>query len=567
MPADCYDVIVLGAGAGGMTASLVAAVEGLTVLLIEKSPLIGGTTAISGGMVWIPVNSKMNEIGVFDSLENAMTYLSQTVRNSKAPDVLQAFLQNGDRAIRYLEDNSSVRFRPVTRYPDYYPSLPGATLGGRVLEPIPFEGRALGRHFAALRSALPEFMIFGGMMIDRADIPHFLKVGQSFRSALRVVHLVGRYFWQKARNPRGTSLYLGNALAARLFQSLLQHNVTIKLATSVTDLLIDDRAVVGVRIGADNRSRDIRARYGVVLATGGFSHHDAMRKKYLPANVKYSAANGTNRGDGITLGQVAAAHVREGAQNNAFWAPVSRFKRRDGRAAVFPHTVTDRSKPGLIAVNREGHRFTNEARSYHEFVLAMLHANPNDHSAPAYLICDRTFIWKYGLGAIRPFTVFLRHYLDQGYLYRGRDVRDLALNIGIDPETLAATLTRYNKDAAEGRDPEFGRGEDDYQRHLGDAEVQPNPCVKPIDRAPFYAIAVFPGDLGTAAGLTTDATGQVLDDAGCAIPGLYACGNDMASVMEGAYPGPGITLGPALTFGYLVGLQLAKGKNEIRPTQ
>ena len=413
--ASDYDVIVLGSGAGGMTVAAVAASRGLQVLLIEKSPLIGGTTAISGGMVWIPANSRMKDAGLSDTLEEARAYLEQTTGNLSAG--MQAFLGHGDRAIRYLEDNTSVRFKPVVRYPDYYPDRPGATLGGRVLEPEEFDARQLGRNFALLRPPLPEFTLFSGMMLDRLDVPHFRKALRSLRSAVRVIRLLARYGWQRLTHPRGTSLVLGNALAGRLLHSLLQSSVTIKASTQVDALLIEGKSVRGVTIKTPQGMRSIRAKYGVVLATGGLAHNSRLRKRYLPAAVMTSATVSENTADGISLAESAGAAMREGTQGNGFWVPLSRFRREDGTEAVYPHTVTDRSKPGLIAVTRDGKRFTNEARSYHEFVRAMLLARIGDPENPAYLICDRDFLWTYGLGAIKPFTLSLRRYLDQGYLY------------------------------------------------------------------------------------------------------------------------------------------------------
>lgn len=552
-----YDMIVLGAGAAGMTAAAVAARKGLNVLLIEKSNLVGGTTAVSGGMVWIPANSKMVSVGLSDSVAEARIYLTSIICGTASNDMLESFLKNADRCIRFLETNTAIRFRPVVRYPDYYPHLPGATMGGRVLEPMPFNAARLGAHFKSLRAPLPEFTLFGGMMVDRVDIPHFRNMARSARSAFRVARLLLRHGWERLAHTRGVSLVLGNALAARLLQSVLDAGVTLAMDTTVTELLISDRAVVGVKVKADDDVLEIHATCGVVLATGGFSHNQALRSRYLPAAATASAACGVNSGDGITLAQSAGAIVKEGINGNAFWVPVSRFQRPDGSRGIFPHTVTDRAKPGLIAVNHSGQRFINEACSYHAFVSEMLRANFGADTATAYLICDSKFIWKYGLGAIQPFTVSLRRYIEQGYLREAANLYDLALLLKIDPSGLETTVAHYNQGAAEGSDPDFGRGGDAYQRHLGDSDVAPNPCVLPINHPPYYAIAVHPGDLGTAAGLAVNQHGNLLDAAGESIRGLYACGNDMASVMEGSYPGPGITLGPALTFGFLIGERLA----------
>jgi succinate dehydrogenase/fumarate reductase flavoprotein subunit len=296
--------------------------------------------------------------------------------------------------------------------------------------------------------------------------------------------------------------------------------------------------------------KEILAKKAVVLATGGFSHHPEMRNKYLP-NGALSAACPSNTGDGIELASLVGGRLWHRNTDNAFWAPISRFVRRDGSEGLFPHTVTDRAKPGVIAVNRRGSRFTNEAISYHEFVRAMFQTRDAGPSIPAYLICDRRSLWKYGLGAVKPFSLSLREHIKSGYLTRGGTVGALALALGIDPAHLEASVRRFNDDAREGVDRDFGRGGDAYQRYLGDADNQPNPCIAPIEHAPFYSVTVYPGDLGTAAGLVTDETARVLDNANRPIRHLYACGNDMNSVMNGAYPGPGITLGPALTFGYL----------------
>jgi succinate dehydrogenase/fumarate reductase flavoprotein subunit len=560
--ADEYDAIVLGAGAAGMTAAAVAAAEGLRVLLIEKSAQVGGTTAISGGMVWIPANAKMADAGIADTVEQARLYLRRTVSGSFNEHLRSAFLASADAAIAYLDRSTSVRLKPVVDYPDYYPDLPGATSGGRVLEPVAFDGRKLGEKFRLLRPPLPEFMLFGGMMVDRADIRHFRKAGRSFVSAGRVARLVARYGWQRLFANRGTSLYLGNALAARLLHSLLRLNVELALNTEVARLIDASGKVAGVTVArvrnGEAGRRDIRASRGVVLATGGFSQDPQLRARYLPDGAgNLSAACSSITGDGLRLGMAAGGRMCDRNADNAFWTPVSHFPRRDGAQGVFPHTVTDRGKPGVIAVNRSGRRFTNEAQSYHEFVRAMFRGDKYGPCIPAYLICDRRFLWRYGLGAVRPFALSLREHLRSGYLVRGQTIGALALALGIDAEPLAATLARYNEGARHGTDVEFGRGCDAYQRYLGDADHTPNPCVAPIEQPPFYAVAVYPGDLGTAAGLLTDENARVLDGGGTPIGKLYACGNDMSSIMNGAYPGPGITLGPALTFGYLAARHMA----------
>ncbi|MBP6900005.1 MAG: FAD-dependent oxidoreductase [Burkholderiaceae bacterium] len=554
---DDADLIVIGSGAAGLTAATVAALQGCKVVLLEASELLGGTTALSGGMVWLPANPKMAAAGVADSLDRARLYLDATAPAADRPQLLvlrEAFLQQGAAALQDLEARTALRLRPVLPYPDYYPDRAGATLGGRVLEALPFDGRELGAHFARLRPPLPEFMLFGGMMIARPDIPHLRRVGRSWRSTWHVAGLLARHALQRLQAARGTSLVLGNALAGRLLLSALQAGVDLRTGAAVARLLPGPRRVAGVEL-VDGRQ--LQARRGVVLASGGLSHDAGLRARVVPGAVGGLSATVAPARPGQACGARLAldigAALDEHASQQGFWVPVSRFSREDGSPGLYPHTVADRAKPGLIAVDRLGRRFVNEALSYHEFVLGQLRSQ----AQPAWLVCDRDFLWRYGLGRIKPFSRRLRRELDQGYLLRGDTVQDLARAAGIDADGLARTMSDFNAAARRGEDPAFGRGGDAYQRHLGDAGHRPNPCVAPLQRPPFYAVQVQPADLGMAAGLVTDAHTRVLDTDGRPILGLWACGNDMQSVMNGAYPGPGITLGPALVFGWIAGREAA----------
>ncbi len=542
-----YDIVVVGGGAAGLTAAIVAAAENCRVLLLEAADAIGGTSAVSGGMVWMPANSKAKG----DTIAAARLYLQKAAPGIVEASVREAFLARAGEAVDYLESRTSLKLQPVPVYPDYYPDLPGATSGGRVLEALPFDGMELGKHFSLLRSPLPEFTMFGGMMISRADIPHFRKVFRRPSSTWKVMKLLARHARQRLWARRGTTLYLGNALTGRLLKSALDLGVEIRTGVPVGRLLVEQDRVRGVEtISRDGKKTRIEASRAVILATGGFSHDAELRKAYLPpAAQDVSAAVRSDATPGAKLAVAAGGRIDESAENRAFWVPGSVFKRKDGSTGVFPHTVTDRGKPGLIAVDGSGKRFQNEARSYHEFVLGMLR-NANS-AVPSYLICDSVFLWKYGLGRIKPFSVSTKADIASGYLHRADTIGELASKIGVPQRSLEETVDRYNKGAERGEDPEFGRGGDIYQRHLGDAEVKPNPCVAPLCKPPYYAIAVYPADLGTAVGLKTDEHARVISETGAPIAGLYACGNDMNSVMHGAYPGPGITLGPALTFGYI----------------
>lgn len=546
-----YDVIVVGAGAGGMTAALVAAVAGLRVLVIEKTAFVGGTTAWSGGKVWIPANSKMKQAGLSDSVTDAVHYLAGTAPEPANAGLRAAFLARGPEAISYLEGNSELRFQAMTNCPDYHPERLGAASGGRVLEPVAFDSSRLGAHLARLRAPLPEFMLFGENGIG-------LPPSHSAKTMLRAMQSVFVSAWRRLRDPRRMTLRLGNALAARLYTSLLDRQVEFLFSADVEGLLSSGDRVGGVVIRHGSRERSIFARRGVVLATGGFSHDSALRKRLFPPGAgAVSAAVPAATGDGLRLAATVGAALST-TTNPAYWVPASLFRRSDGSGGVFAHNEACRAKPGIIAVNAAGRRFVNEALCGHDVVLAMLRDGLGESDPAYHLICDRQFLWSYGLGRIKPFTRNLRRHVANGELIVAPDILQLADKIRVRPSTLAAVIASYNSDAKEGRDPEFGRGNTIYQRRLGDIGHTPNPCVAPITRAPFFAMRIHPADLGTAIGLKVDAQARVLRADGTPIAGLYTCGNDMGSIMNGNCPAPGIALGPALTFGYIAGRHLAE---------
>jgi succinate dehydrogenase/fumarate reductase flavoprotein subunit len=544
------DLLVLGAGAGGMTAALVAALQGLQVLLAEKTAVVGGTTAISAGSIWVPGTHHSPPGG--DDAGTARRYLQAAIGDRLRAAPTEAFLAAGPEMVRFLEQHTAVRLRAYPYHPDYLADLPGATLCGRVLEPLPFDARVLGRELARLRPPMPEFTLLGGMMVDRTDIGHLLGATRSVASARHAARLLLRYGADRLRHPRGTRLVMGNALAGRLFHSLLQHGVPVLTQAAAIELALADGHVTGATLGLQEGSTQVRSRLGVVLATGGFSRHPELRRQLLPEPLcEHSPLVESVTGDGVTLGQKAGGHLGTGHANNSFWAPVSVRARSDGSTAVFPHFVLDRGKPGLIAVNREGRRFVNEATTYQRFAEAMYAAHAQTPTIPCHLICDDRCMVSYGLGMVRPRRLNLRHAIADGYVVRANTIAGLARMLGIEPAALEHTVARYNGFAAGGVDPDFGKGGDAYQRNLGDPAHGPNPCIGPIQAPPFYAIAVWPGDIGASCGLVTDEGARVLRADGTPVEGLYAVGNDMDSIMAGIYPAPGVTLGPAMTFGYL----------------
>jgi succinate dehydrogenase/fumarate reductase flavoprotein subunit len=357
----------------------------------------------------------------------------------------------------------------------------------------------------------------------------------------------------------------GNALAGRLAKSALDLDIPLWLSSPVRELTVENGAVTGAIVAREGRNVRVRARRGVVLACGGFPHDVARRRTMFPhaptGNEHYSPGPVGNTGDGLRLAESAGGRIEDRLPNAAAWVPVSLTKRKDGSSGVMPHFI-DRAKPGVIAVMRDGRRFANEGNSYHDFVQAMVKAAKPNEAIAAFLVCDHKTLRKYGLGCVPPFPMPLGHHLRTGYLMRGDTLEALAAQAGIDAKALKATVTQFNATAAQGHDAAFGKGSKAYNRYQGDALHGPNPCVAPLENGPFYAIKMVIGDLGTYAGIVTDANARALDAEGRVIPGLYAAGNDMASIMGGNYPGAGITLGPALTFGYIAGRHLADSAAE-----
>jgi 3-oxosteroid 1-dehydrogenase len=542
-----YDLVVLGSGAAGMTAALAAAIEGARVLVLESTAHVGGTSARSSGTLWIPQAGDAA----------AATYLDALV-GAKADRVLRtAFLAAGPAMIACLEKHAGFKFRPYPEHPDYRQDLPGAARGQRPLEPPEFDGRLLGREFERVGWPIPELMLFGGMMVTRPETARLLRAGTD--GALLGARLVLRYLADRLRYKRGTRLVLGNALVARLYKNLLDRQVPIWCLANTERLIVDD-GVRGVVVRRSGKELSLRVRRGVVLAGGGFPASAALREKHFRHPVaRYTPACEGCVGDTIRLGLEAGGALGPSGEDNALWFPGSVATRRDGTTAIYPHIVLDRAKPGLLAVGCSGGRFTDEAASYHEFTRAMYRTS----NVPAWLVCDRRFIWKYGLGLIRPMTPRLARHVDSGYLRTADTIESLALAIGVDAAGLTDSVRRHNEFARTGIDADFGKGGNAYDRANGDSAHRPNPCIGLIERAPYYAVRVEPVPLGTSLGLRTDANAQVCDAAGKTIAGLYAAGNDMQSVMGGEYPGAGAQLGPGMTFGYLAALH-AVGRHAVR---
>ncbi len=551
------DVLVVGSGAAGLTAALVASIEGLAVVLVEKSSSAGGTTATSGGSLWVPGAAPIVKATPEANTDLARRYLEHELGAWLREDLLEAFLEASPLAIDYLSRNSEVKFAHAIN-PDYHADEPFGSSSGHAITALPFDGRRLGRDFSRLKPPRSVFTILGGMMVGRREIPLLVRPFASVDAFLRTFKLVIRHAYDRLRYPRGTRLLIGNALVARYLYSLRQRRVRVEYEAPLVELCRENGRVTGAIVNKAGKRVCIEARYGVVLATGGIAHNPALRTTLMAAHPhEYSMVDSANTGDGVSAALRIGAAIDRNVSNPAYWSPASIRRTRDGDEVLWIHGHMDRGKPGLMAVDAAGRRFVNEADSYHDFVIAMFGTHADGRALPAYLICDHRFIRKYGLGLVRPRVSRITPFVRDGYLTRAASVESLAQHLGIDSTSLQKTVATYNSDAREGIDSSFGRGSRILNRFNGDPEQRPNPCMHPIEQPPFYAVTVWPCTIGTTIGLATDKDARVLDEAGAPIDGLYACGNEVSSVMRGFYPGPGATLGPAVVFGYRAARHLA----------
>ncbi len=590
------DVLVIGSGAGGLSTAVAAAHLGLKVLVVEKDPQYGGTTAWSGGWLWIPRNPLAVAAGIHETLTAPLLYLKQELGNQFDEAKAKTFLEHGPRMVEFFKSKTALQFVDGNAIPDFHGHSLYAALGGRSLCAAPFDAWRLEQQndkfkgkFKLLKPPLPETTLWGMGIASGADLRHFLSSTRKLASFWYVTKRVLALWRDLLLFGRSTRLVNGNALVAGLATSAFEAGVQLRVNSPVSRLLMaeGDKKVLGAVIKTQSGEQVIRARFGVVLACGGFPHDVARKKELLPhaptGHEHWSAASRGNTGDGLRLGESAGGHIDKGFHEGAALAPVSLVPQKDGSFVHFPHLL-ERGKPGLIAVTKRGLRFTNEANSYYDFMRGLFAATPKNESGQselpeAWLIVDHRFIRRYGLGAVKPFPMPLGGFIRNSYLKRGRTIEALAKACGIDEIALQKTVASHNWQALQGRDTLFGRGESPYNRVQGDntqikiqsrveREVKgksiegfvpefTNPCMAEIKHAPFYAVRVVAGSLGTFAGLETNEYAQVLGSNQIPIEGLYAAGNDMASVMGGHYPSGGITLGPAMTFGYIAANHIA----------
>jgi succinate dehydrogenase/fumarate reductase flavoprotein subunit len=555
---DTVDLVVIGSGGAGFSAALNAAIDGARVLLVERMAHVGGTTALSAATTWVPGTKRGLEVNPDDTPERVATFLNLAVGERSDAKLRQSFIDNGPHAIAKLEANSALQFQVRMLHPDYLSELEGSVLRGRAIEPQPFDGKLLGPNLPLVRNPIPEFTVLGGMMVDRDDIFHLLRLTETWKSFSYSVRIIVRHFLDKLLHPRSTRLVMGNAMIARMLYSYIQRQGLLVTNTEATQLLQEGNTIQGVALqqtlpDGSVVKRTVRSKGGVVMASGGFNRHPTRRADMLPgAKEAWCPAGPGHTGKAQDLALQAGGQLGSGGLSHAFWAPVSTRQRADGSTAVFPHFVMDRGKPGMLTVDSQGQRYLNESTSYHLFGIAMQAHHATTPSVPSWLVCDAGALKRYGIGMVRPGGKGLAPFLTDGYLKQGNSLADLAKQLNVPADKLQATVERFNAFADKGVDEDFQRGTTDYQRANGDATWHGhNPCLGALREGPFYAVALYPGDIGAATGLVTDGDARVLNAQGVAIDGLYAAGNDMHSIMGGIYPAPGITIGPGVTFGYL----------------
>ncbi|HUC55751.1 MAG TPA: 3-oxosteroid 1-dehydrogenase [Streptosporangiaceae bacterium] len=543
-----FDVVVAGSGAAGMTAALTAARRGLSVVIVEKTDRFGGSTARSGGGVWVPNNSVLRRAGVRDSPAAASEYLAHVAGEGVDKQRQAAFLEHGPDMLDLVREQCPMDFTWVPGYADYYPEAPGGLASGRSIEPRLLDGRVLGEELGRLNPAyLPAP---AGVAVTQSDYK-WLSLGTRHpRSVWRAVKVAARTAKTKLLHRR--TLSLGQALAAGLRGGLAKQNVPIWYGTPLTGLLVEDGTVTGVHVARNGEPLTIRARRGVLIATGGFERNAAMRAEYQrqPTGTEWTVGAQGNTGEGIIAGQDIGGSLD--LMDDAWWGP------------SIPLTggpyfcLAERSLPGCILVNAAGQRFVNEASPYVDAVHAMYDGHTEDKPhIPAWLITDQRYRNSYVFAGLPPRRPLPRRWYAAGIVFKADTLEDLANQIGLPSGGLRETVERFNGFAAIGKDEDFARGDSAYDRYYGDPTCRPNPNLAPLSLAPFYAIKIVPGDLGTKGGLRTDERARVLRQDDSPIPGLYAAGNASAAVMGHSYAGAGATIGPAMTFGYIAVLDMA----------
>ncbi|GCD89283.1 3-oxosteroid 1-dehydrogenase [Nocardioides sp. LS1] len=549
LPAE-VDVVVVGAGGAGMTAALAAASHGLETVLLEKSAWFGGSTARSGGGVWIPGNYALREAGQADEPAESKRYLDAIVGDVVPKTRRDTYVDRGPEVMDFIRERTPVRFAWVPDYADYHPEAPGGRLKGRSVEPVPIDARFLGEELERLHPAYTKAP--ANLIVTQAD---FRKISLGLRTLRGPLTMIRVLVMRLVSLLRGQKMYaMGNALAIGLRQGLVDAGVPVHYETELDDLVIEDGRVVGVRVTAGGSTRVVRARRGVILGSGGFEKNLEMREKWQPqpTSIDWTTGSANNTGGGILAGIAAGAATD--LLDDAWWGPTIPLPSGPW------FCLAERNLPGSIIVNSAGRRYMNEALPYVEAVHEIYRGEATGvPHVPSWLVMDQRYRNRYLFAGLSPRQPFPGHWYKHGVVRKGATLEDLAAEIAVPPAALRETVERFNGFARAGVDEDFHRGESGYDQYYSDPKVTPNSSLHAIDQGPFYAVKIVPGDLGTKGGLVTDERARVLRPDGSVIPGLYAAGNCSAAVMGHTYAGPGATIGPALTFGYLAAEDIANG--------
>ena len=565
-----YDAVIIGSGNGALTAAICANDGGATTVVLEKSDLYGGTSSSSGGGVWIPTNRHAKEAeqqGIVpegfapDTIDDARDYIKSLSPEGKiSAEMIETYLDQGPKMIDYLHDYTRwVRYVNLQYYPDYFPHNPGGRGGNRSMEPEPLSGKVLGDEILKIRPQHPQTCLPGGISFTQVEGQTLLGAlsGWKMLGARLVMNYLLDLPW-RFKSRRDRRLTMGNAGIARLLLSLKDRDVPIWLNTAVTGLITENGRVIGVEAVQNGNSMRIKANRGVVLAAGGFERNQGMREKYLPkpTDTRWSGGNMENTGEVLQAAIDIGAAVDQ--TDWAWWATAATIPTEEKARLM----MVEKSMPGNYTVNQKGQRFSNESQNYVTFIEDMFREyDKGNPCIPCFMVFDADFRFNRPCGPLiqgklMPDWAVPRSWWQPQFLTKGRTLQELARKAGIDPAGLEETQRKVNEYAQQGKDPDYMRGDSVYDRYYGDPEIKPNPCLGPLRKPPFYAMALYPGDMGTAGGLVIDTDARVLDGDKNPIAGLYATGNITAALLP-RYPGPGSTLGPAMTFGYLAGRHLS----------
>lgn len=550
------DVLVIGSGAGALIAAITAHDQGAKVLVVEKTDQFGGTSAMSGGVLWLPNSPLIAAAGGQDSADEAREYMRAVIDTPELNEHIDAYIETIPAMVDYLHSRTPLRLDVLEQFPDMYPGTPGFKMY-RCHEARAFHGKSLGADLALLREQHPQTRLYNLIgwtasesLVLQARGPGWLWVGA--KMVLRyLLDIPGRL-----RGKRDRRQVLGGALVASLWLAMRERDIPLWLNTEASELLAEQGRVVGVKATRDGRPVTIRARRGVILASGGFEKNAEMRRQHLgePTSTAWTAGSPGNNGDMIRAAEALGAET--GFMNEAWWGPTITMP-GEPQARML---IIEKNLPGSILVDKAGQRFVNESSSYTKVIRGMQQAHQRGgNTVPAHLIFDATYRHRYPMGPLLP-SPFQPDWMAPKAVWqeikRADTIAGLADMLGVDPAGLETTIQRFNEFARQGKDLDFQRGDAEYDRYYGDYEVKPNPCLGPIIKPPFYGVRVYPGELGTKGGVRINPQAQVLGAGGEPIPGLYAAGNTTASIMAGTYPASGATLGPAMVFGYIAGREL-----------